>query len=108
MIPLSVAGAFHTPIMASAVERVTEALAGITMQAPKIPVVMNVDSSVHEDPDQIRRLLARQVVEPVQWESSMLRLLEMGIDEFYEVGPGRVLRGLLRRIQRKITCHTLG
>ena len=107
-IPLSVAGAFHTPIMASAVERVTEALARITMEAPKIPVVMNVDSSVHEDPDEIRRLLARQVVEPVQWESSMLRLLEMGIDEFYEVGPGRVLRGLLRRIQRKIICHTLG
>lgn len=108
VIPLSVAGAFHTPIMESAVERVAAALAEVTVQSPEIPVVMNVDGRIHEDPDQIRRLLARQVVEPVQWEGSMLQLLEMGMDEFYEVGPGRVLRGLLRRIQRKITCHTLG
>jgi len=108
VIPLSVAGAFHTPIMESAVERVATVLAEVTVQAPEIPVVMNVDGRIHEDPDQIRRLLARQVVEPVQWEGSMLQLLEMGMDEFYEVGPGRVLRGLLRRIQRKITCHTLG
>ncbi len=108
VIPLSVAGAFHTPIMESAVERVAAVLAEVTVQAPEIPVVMNVDGRIHEDPDQIRRLLARQVVEPVQWEGSMLQLLEMGMEEFYEVGPGRVLRGLLRRIQRKITCHTLG
>lgn len=108
VIPLSVAGAFHTPIMESAVERVAAALAEVTVQSPQIPVVMNVDGRIHEDPDQIRKLLARQVVEPVQWEGSMLQLLEMGMDEFYEVGPGRVLRGLLRRIQRKITCHTLG
>ena len=108
VIPLSVAGAFHTPIMESAVERVAAALAEVTVQSPQIPVVMNVDGRIHEDPDQIRRLLARQVVEPVQWEGSMLQLLEMGMEEFYEVGPGRVLRGLLRRIQRKITCHTLG
>jgi [acyl-carrier-protein] S-malonyltransferase len=106
-IPLSVAGAFHTPIMESAVERLRAALAGVALQAPRISVVMNVDGKVHEDPDQIRSLLARQLVEPVQWEASMLQLLEAGIDEFYEVGPGRVLRGLLRRIQRKITCHTL-
>ena len=105
---LSVAGAVHTPIMESAVERVAAVLAEVTVQSPEIPVVMNVDGRIHEDPDQIRRLLARQVVEPVQWEGSMLQLLEMGMDEFYEVGPGRVLRGLLRRIQRKITCHTLG
>lgn len=104
-IRLTVAGAFHTPIMQGAVERLTTALAQTEMRPSRIPVVMNVDGQPHEDPEQIRQLLTRQVVEPVQWEASMTRLLDEGFDEFYEVGPGRVLKGLLKRINRKITCH---
>ena len=106
-IPLAVAGAFHTPIMGSAVTTLTEALSSVSFATPRIPVVLNVDGAFHDDPAMIQQLLARQVVEPVLWESSMRRLLELGTQEFYEVGPGRVLRGLLRRIERKITCHTL-
>ncbi len=106
-IPLSVAGAFHTSIMGSAVTGLTEALASVSFKTPRIPVVLNVDGAFHDDPAKIQQLLARQVVEPVRWESSMRLLLGHGMEEFYEVGPGRVLRGLLRRIERKITCHTL-
>ncbi|NLS93784.1 MAG: ACP S-malonyltransferase [Planctomycetaceae bacterium] len=105
-VPLAVAGAFHTQIMRPADERLAEALDGATLHKPNIPVISNVDAKPHDDPDEIRRLLIQQVLHPVLWEDSMRYLLEQGFDQFYEVGPGRVLRGLLRRIDRKITCQT--
>jgi [acyl-carrier-protein] S-malonyltransferase len=104
-VPLAVAGAFHTPLMQPAVERLTTVLADVPMRRPRIPVVSNVDARPHDNPQEIRSLLVRQVVSPVLWEDSQRALLAMGCDEFYEVGPGRVLRGLLKRIDRKIPCH---
>jgi [acyl-carrier-protein] S-malonyltransferase len=104
-IPLAVAGAFHTPIMQPAVERLTAALAEVPMSRPTIPVVSNVDAKPHDDPEEIRELLVRQVVSPVRWEDSMRWLLDQKYDQFYEVGPGRVLRGLLKRIDRKVACE---
>ena len=105
-VPLAVAGAFHTQIMRPADERLAEALDGVVLHKPNIPVVSNVDAKPHDDPDEIRRLLIQQVLQPVMWEDSMRYLLEQGFDQFHEVGPGRVLRGLLRRIDRKISCQT--
>ena len=105
--PLAVAGAFHTEIMKPADARLSEALAGIAIKQPEIPVVSNVDATVHSDPDEIRDLLVRQVVSPVRWEDSMRLLLADGADEFYEIGPGKVLKGLLRRIDRKADCTTI-
>lgn len=104
-IPLAVAGAFHTPIMQPAVERLSQALADVDMQAPRLTVISNVDAQPHDDPEEIRRLLVRQVVSPVRWEESLRYLLAHGFDTFYEVGPGRVLRGLLKRVDRKAACH---
>ena len=104
-VPLAVAGAFHTEIMRPADERLAEALADVPMHRPKIPVISNVDAQPHDDPEKIRQLLIRQVLHPVRWEDSMRYLLGEGFDEFYEVGPGRVLRGLLRRIERKVSCQ---
>jgi [acyl-carrier-protein] S-malonyltransferase len=104
-VPLAVAGAFHTPIMLPADERLTEALADVRLFKPTIPVVSNVDGQPHDDPEEIRSLLVKQVIEPVLWEDSMRYLLDDGFDQFYEVGPGRVLRGLLRRIARKVPCE---
>ncbi len=106
-VPLAVAGAFHTPIMQPAVDRLTAALADVEMRPPRIPVISNVDARPHDDPDEIRGLLARQVVQPVLWEGSMRYFLEGGFDQFYEIGPGRVLRGLLKRLQRKVSCETV-
>lgn len=100
--PLAVAGAFHTPLMKSAVERLAAALADAPLSAPRIPVVSNVDARPHHDPEEIRRLLIEQVVSPVRWEDSMRYLLDQGVDQMYEIGPGRVLRGLMRRIERKV------
>lgn len=104
-IPLAVAGAFHTPIMQPAVEKLAAALADVPLSRPKIPVVSNVDARPHNDPEEIRDLLIRQVVSPVRWEDSMRYLLQQGFDQFYEVGPGRVLRGLLKRIDRGTPCE---
>ncbi len=105
-VPLAVAGAFHTQIMRPADERLAEALDGVTLQKPNIPVISNVDAKPHDDPDEIRSLLIQQVLHPVMWEDSMRYLLQQGHDQFHEIGPGRVLRGLLRRIDRKTTCQT--
>ncbi len=104
-IPLKVAGAFHTSLMDSAVEPLAAALADAEMKPPRIPVLSNVDAAAHSDVDEIRQLLARQVVSPVRWEDSMRALLDSGVDTFHEIGAGKVLRGLLRRIDRKITCN---
>lgn len=100
-IPLAVAGAFHTPIMQPAVERLTAALAGVELHKPRIPVVSNVDAMPHDDPEEIRQLLVKQLVAPVRWEDSQRWLLAQGYGPHWEVGPGRVLRGLLKRIERK-------
>jgi [acyl-carrier-protein] S-malonyltransferase len=106
-VPLAVAGAFHTRIMRPADEQLAEALGGLTLRKPRIPVISNVDAQPHDDPEEIRGLLVRQILQPVQWEASLQYLLKGGFDDFYEVGPGRVLRGLLRRIDRKVSCQSV-
>jgi [acyl-carrier-protein] S-malonyltransferase len=104
-VPLAVAGAFHTEIMRPADQRCAEALADVPMQKPRIPVISNVDALPHNDPEEIRQILVRQILQPVRWEDSMRYLMQQGFDQFYEVGPGRVLRGLLRRIDRNVSCQ---
>lgn len=106
-IPLSVAGAFHTPIMEPAVAELAEVLASVEISSPRIPVVSNVDAAVHTDPDEIRSLLVEQVQNPVLWERSVRFLLGEGVEQFYEVGPGKVLKGLMRRIDRKAKCDVV-
>jgi len=106
-VPLPVAGAFHTNIMRPADEALAAALADVPMQKPRIPVLSNVDAQTHDDADEIRQILVKQILSPVRWEDSVRSLLDQGYDQFYEVGPGRVLRGLLRRINRKIDCQNV-
>jgi [acyl-carrier-protein] S-malonyltransferase len=103
-VRLAVAGAFHTDIMKPADEALATALAGVALQQPRLPVWSNVDAQPHTDPDEIRGLLVRQVLQPVLWEQTLRNLLAAGFDRFYEIGPGRVLAGLLKRVQRKVEC----
>jgi [acyl-carrier-protein] S-malonyltransferase len=103
-VRLEVAGAFHTVLMQEAVEKLAAALAETTILSPRIPVVSNVDARPHADPDEIRGLLARQVCGVVEWHASMSYLLSTGVRTVCEVGPGRVLRGLLKRIDRSVAC----
>jgi [acyl-carrier-protein] S-malonyltransferase len=101
---LSVAGAFHTEIMKPADEALAASLKDVAIRAPRIPVWSNVDAQSHSDPEEIRDLLVRQVVQPVQWEQTIRNLLAAGFGKFYEIGPGRVLAGLLKRVMRKAEC----
>lgn len=106
-VRLAVAGAFHTPIMQPAVERLTAALAGVALAPLRLPVWANVTAKAYASTDEVKGTLARQVVEPVRWEETMRGLLEAGVERFYEVGPGRVLAGLLKRVNRKAECRNV-
>lgn len=103
-IRLAVAGAFHTDIMKPADQTLAAALDKAALQAARIPVWSNVDAKPHTDPVEIRALLVRQVLQPVQWETTMRGLLAQGVEKFYELGPQRVLAGLLKRVDRKMEC----
>jgi [acyl-carrier-protein] S-malonyltransferase len=106
-IRLAVAGAFHTSIMRPADERLAEELASVPMKPPRVPIWSNVDARPHTEPSEIRNLLVRQVLHPVLWEQTVRGLLGEGVERFYEIGPGRVLAGLLKRVNRKAECRNV-
>jgi [acyl-carrier-protein] S-malonyltransferase len=106
-VRLAVAGAFHTPLMKPADEAMAEVFATVPLAAPRVPVWSNVTAQPHGSPDEIRALLRRQMTEPVRWEETMRNLLAADCDRFYEIGPGRVLAGLLKRVQRKVECQSI-
>ncbi len=108
VIRLSVAGAFHTSLMAPAVEILQAALAEMPIQDTRLPVYSNVDAAPHQSAAEIRSLLARQVTEPVLWEASIRRMIDDGSQGFLEAGTGRVLRGTLKRISRKLPTDGFG
>ncbi len=108
LIRLNVAGAFHTPLMQPAVAKLREALQEMPLGDCKLPVYSNVDSAPHTQADEIRELLSRQVVSPVRWEDSIRRMIADGVGSFLEAGTGRVLRGTLKRIDRKLFSQGFG
>lgn len=107
-IRLNVAGAFHTDIMLPAVERLNAAIANTTFNNPRFPLYSNVDAQPHALASEFAPLLTKQVVSPVQWESTLRNLLSAGVDQFYEIGAGRVLAGTLKRVDRKAACECFG
>lgn len=98
-LKLNVAGAFHSPLMESGRAKLEKRLESVKIAAPKCIVVSNVTGQPVSGPDEIRQLLARQVTSPVLWENCMRTMLAMGIKDFAEIGPGKVLAGLMRRIE---------
>jgi len=97
---LAVSGAFHSPLMEFAVPGLKDGLAKVTFQAPKVPLLSNVEAQPVTDPDALRGLLVRQLTSPVRWVESMQKALGLGCVEALEVGPGKVLMGLARGISR--------
>lgn len=108
VIPLSVAGAFHTLLMQPAVEKLQAALQEMPITDTQLPVYSNVDASPHQSAAEIRDLLSQQVIGSVRWEDSIRRMLLDGVEGFEELGTGRVLRGTLKRINRKIPTDGFG
>ena len=100
-VPLKVAGAFHSELMTSAAERLGEAIDEVSFAPLGVPVVSNTDATPYAGTGEIKARLLTQLVSPVRWQDSMEQLLADGIERFYEIGPGRVLAGLMRRIHRR-------
>ncbi|KAH7429164.1 hypothetical protein KP509_09G033400 [Ceratopteris richardii] len=107
VVRLAVAGAFHTRLMASAVPKLEEALSATTFNIPKIPVISNVDAKPHSDPSVIKAILSQQVTSPVQWEATLKTLLGKGLQNSYELGPGKVIAGLLKRTDKTATIENI-
>ncbi len=108
VIPLSVAGAFHTALMQPAAAALSAALSEVQLQPLALPVYSNVDAQAHREADDFRALLARQLVGPVLWEQSIQQMIDDGVQGFVEVGTGRVLRGTIKRINRKLPLDGFG
>ncbi len=100
-VPLKVAGAFHSPLMRPAAEALAQALEQAVIREPQRAVVANVDAACYVRSAEIRPKLLAQLISPVRWQQSMEFLLARGVEKFYEIGPGRVLAGLMKRIHRK-------
>ena len=107
VLPLPVSAPFHTPLMQPAALVMAEAFQSVTLKDADIPVISNVDAQPHRKAEEIRRLLIRQVSEPVMWTQCMVTLLQAGCQQFMECGPGKVLTGLVKRIDRSVTCTPL-
>ena len=107
VMALPVSAPFHTSLMTPAGERLAEVLEGIAMAAPEIPVVHNVNAKTESDPAQIRALLVQQIAAPVLWTDCVAALRESGARRFVECGAGKVLGGLLKRMDRSLGCAYL-
>jgi len=108
VIPLKVSGAFHTPLMQAAADGLAEALAKVDIRRCSIPVVANATAGEVREPDEIRRTLLDQLTGPVLFEDSIRKLAADGVTRFVELGPGKVLAGLVKRIAREAETVSLG
>lgn len=106
-MPLPVSAPFHTSLMKPAGERLAEAIADIPITAPAMPVVQNVHAQAETDPARIRALLVEQIYSPVQWTSCVQAMQAMGASTLVECGPGKVLSGLTRRIDKRLASAAL-
>ena len=107
-IRLPVGGAFHSPLMESASRGLEDVLRNVRVRKAGFPVVANYTGDEETEPDDIKQNLARQVLGAVRWEESMRRMLSKGVKHFVEVGPGNVLKGLMRGIDRQASVASAG
>ncbi|MNV48805.1 Malonyl CoA-acyl carrier protein transacylase [compost metagenome] len=106
-VKLAVSVPSHTPLMREAANRLAETMAGLDWRAPALPVVQNVDARVHDGIDAIRQALVQQLYLPVQWTGCVQALAARGATRVAECGPGKVLSGLIKRIDKSLDARTL-
>jgi len=107
-VPLPVSAPFHCALMQPAADAMAEALSGVAIKAPAVPVVANVLASAISDPEEIRKRLVEQVTGTVRWRESVLYMAQEGITQAYEIGAGKVLSGLIGRIEKSIKTASIG
>lgn len=106
-LPLPVAGAYHSPLMAGAQPKLQAELERVTLRPPAVPVIANVTARPHEGPETLRARLVEQVTSPVRWEESMRYLIEQGFTRFLELGPGTALTGFMKRIAKTAQVYNV-
>jgi [acyl-carrier-protein] S-malonyltransferase len=108
VIPLQVSGAFHSPLMRPAVEGMVKYLDATTFKAPSIPVIGNCTGAPLPTVDAIRAELRHQLTSPVQWQRTIEYMVAQGVSSFIEIGPGKVLTGLVKRINKEVQTINIG
>lgn len=104
-LPLKVGGAFHSPLMQMAKDKLQKAIEETTFATPKCPVYQNVDGKPHTDAEEIKRNLIAQLTSSVRWTSSVQNMIADGADDFTECGPGKALQGMIARISKEVSAH---
>jgi len=107
-IMLPVSAPFHCPLMAPAAEVMEEALGAVELKVPRVPIVANVTAAPTTDPEEICELLVEQVIRMVRWRETVLLFKEQEVEEVVELGTGRVLAGLVKRIDRELPALSVG
>jgi len=107
-ILLPVSAPFHCVLMEPAAREMEQALAGTTINTPVVPVMANVRAGLVSDPDEIRSLLVDQVTGSVRWRESVLAMVAVGVDDIWEIGAGKALSGMIRRIDRSVATRAIG
>jgi len=106
-LALPVSAPFHCSLMIPAAEQLSKVLDSVTLGALTIPVVSNVEAQAFSDAQRVKELLVTQVSAPVRWEESVQNMAALGVDQFVEIGPGKVLSGLVKRIARGLALHNV-
>ena len=106
-LPLDVSGPFHSALMKPAADQLNEVLNDISIVQADIPVISNVTAEPITEPADIQEKLIEQLYSPVLWEDSVKKLLDLGVDTFVEVGPGKVLGGLIKKIDRSVNIYSV-
>lgn len=104
-LPLKVGGAFHSPLMQMAKDKLQKAIEETTFATPKCPVYQNVDGKPHTDAEEIKRNLIAQLTSSVRWTSSVQNMIADSADDFTECGPGKALQGMIARISKEVSAH---
>lgn len=107
VLPLEVSGPFHSPLMKPAASELREVLDGLEMNDASIPVVANVTAEPVSVKTEIKNLLIEQLYSPVLWEDSVQKMIALGVDTFIEIGPGKVLSGLIKKIDKAVTTYSV-
>ncbi|MFD0825302.1 ACP S-malonyltransferase [Neobacillus sp. M.A.Huq-85] len=107
VIPLEVSGPFHSSLMKPAAAELKGVLDGLNMQDAKIPVIANVSAEPMEKAEEIKEKLIEQLFSPVLWEDSVQKMIDLGVDTFIEIGPGKVLSGLIKKIDRSVKTYSV-
>ncbi len=108
VVPLQVSGAFHSPLMQPAQEGLSEIIAGIEFRDPDVPIMANTTAQPLTSAGQLKEELNKQLCNPVQWQQTIEFMISKGLSTFYEIGPGKVLAGLNKRINSEIATHNIG